>query len=171
MMQRGSVFTAILCLLALAPSPNVSALAAAAPFPDVPPWHWAYDSVQFDQAAGLLIGYPSTPRELAANSVTQVYDGFAHAGAQGAQEWIERFTYNRPPAWPSPLTRARVLRIGLGSIVVAVHEDAATATFTAAVTTRDGRTAASSMRVALRFNGQDWQVNYADLAAGSPIFR
>jgi hypothetical protein len=39
----------------------VSPVGGAVPFPDVPPWHWAANAVASDQAAGLVIGYPSTP--------------------------------------------------------------------------------------------------------------
>jgi hypothetical protein len=159
-------------LLALAAGPGVApARAAEVPFPDVPPWHWAHDAVQQDQDAGLFVGYPSTPAELAANSVMQVYDGFAHASAPGAQEWVERFTYNRPSGWPAPLQRSQVRRFTLSGMAVTVSQDAGTAAFAAAVTMRDGRTATTSMRVPVRFNGQDWQVDYAALAAASAIFR
>ena len=163
-------FSVILLLFTFPPG-LLAPASAAAPFPDVPPWHWAHDSVQFDQAAGLVVGYPASPAELAANAVRQVYEGFAHAGSPGAQEWIERFTFNRPPGWPAPLTRAQLLRVALSGMAVVVRQDASTATFTAAVTMRDGRSTTAPMRVGMRFNGQDWQVDYADLAAASPMFR
>jgi hypothetical protein len=153
------------------PSRSVWEGAASVPFPDVPPWHWAHDAVQKDQDAGLVIGYPASPAELAATAVTQVYDGFAHAAAPGAQEWVERFTYNRPPDWPAPLQRAQVARFALTGMALALSQETGTATFRAAVTTRAGRTVTSPMRVPLRFNGQDWQADYAALAAASPIFR
>ena len=52
----------------------------------------------------------------------------------------------------------------------AVQGDMATATFTAAVATRQGQDA-TKMRVTLRREGEDWQVDYASLAAGSALFR
>lgn len=143
---------------------------AAAVFPDVPPWHWAHDGVQKDQDAGILIGYPATPAELVENAVFQVYNGFAHAGASGAQAWVERFTYNRPATWPRPLQQSGIAQFALRDVRVAVHESTATATFTAAVTTRRGQEV-TKMRVALRRTGEDWQVDYAGLAAGSALFR
>lgn len=140
-------------------------------FPDVPPWHWAFDAVMKDQGAGVVVGYPAAPAELAQNAITQVYDGFAHAGATGAQAWVERFSYNRPASWPAPLARSEFARVTLSGMRVAVHDDTATAGFTAAVTTRQGRTVTTAMRVELRRNGGDWQVDYAGLASGSSFFR
>ena len=143
---------------------------AQAAFPDVPPWHWAHDGVQKGQDAGILLGYPATAPQLVENAVFQVYDGFAHAGAPAAQTWVERFTYNRPASWPQPLQQSRVVRFALRDVRAAVQNDSATATFTAAVTTRQGQEM-TKMRVALRRTGDDWQVDYASLAAGSAIFR
>jgi hypothetical protein len=140
-------------------------------FPDVPPWHWASDAVTKDQGAGLVVGYPAAPAELAQNAITQVYDGFTHAGAKGAQEWVERFSYNRPANWPAPLQRSQFVQVTLSGMRMAVHDDTATAAFTAAVATRQGRTVTTPMRVELRHNGGDWQVDYASLASGSSLFR
>jgi hypothetical protein len=140
-------------------------------FPDVPPWHWASAAVTKDQGAGLVIGYPAAPVELAQNAIAQVYSGFAHAGAKGAQEWVERFTYNRPASWPAPLARSEFAQVTLSGMRMAVHDDTATAAFTAAVTTRQGRTVTTPMRVELRHIGGDWQVDYAGLAQGSALFR
>ncbi len=146
--------------------------AAAQPtFPDVPPWHWAYDAIVKDQQAGLFTGYPTPPAELAENSIFQVYDGFAHAGATGAQRWAERFTYNRPAGWPAPLQHSQIERFSLTAMQVTVRADTATSMFTATVKTRDGRTVTLPMRVGLRHTGQNWQVDYATLAAESPMFR
>ena len=139
-------------------------------FPDVPPWHWAHDGVQKGQDAGILLGYPATAPELVENAVSQVYDGFAHAGTGAARAWVERFTYNRPANWPLPLQRSRIVRFALRDMRTVPHGDTATATFTAAVTTRQGQDA-SKMRVTLRREGEDWQVDYASLAAGSALFR
>lgn len=147
------------------------AAATAAPFPDVPPWHWAYDAITKDQAAGLIIGYPAPPTELIENSLTQVYDSFVHSGAKGAQGWAERFTYNRPASWPAPLTHSVIAAFLFSGMQVAVSGGTATAQFSATVTTRDGKTATSPMRVQLRLNGQDWQVDYSTLSANSPAFR
>ena len=148
-----------------------AAVAAPVPFPDVPPWHWAYDAVLRDQQAGLFIGYPASPSQLAVNSIMQVYDGFTHTSAPGAQAWVERFTYNRPADWPAPLVRSQVIGFTLSGVRANVSGDNATAVYTARVTTRDGRTSASQMRVQLRSNGDDWQVDYSTLAGGSALFR
>jgi hypothetical protein len=150
--------------------PGVGGRAAAAGFPDVPPWHWAHDGVQKGQDAGILLGYPATAPELVENAVAQVYDGFAHAGAGAAQAWVERFTYNRPANWPQPLQASRIVRFALREMRTAIHGNTATATFTAAVTARQGQDV-SKMRVTLRREGEDWQVDYASLAAGSALFR
>ena len=72
-------------LSALWASDTALAQSPPAPFPDVPPWHWAYQAVLKDEQAGLVIGYPSSPAELVATSITQVYDSFVHAHATGAQ--------------------------------------------------------------------------------------
>jgi len=146
-------------------------IATAAPFPDVPPWHWAYDAVTRIHDAGLVQGYPSSPTELIETSITQVYDGFAHAAAPGAQEWVERFTYDRSAAWPAPFRRGEVAAFLLTGIRPTVNGDTAVATFHASVTLRGGSEQSASMRVALRFNGDDWQVDYATLAQASPLFR
>jgi len=140
-------------------------------FPDVPPWHWASDAVMKDQGAGVIVGYPAAPADLVQNAIAQLYDGFAHAGATGAQAWVERFSYNRPATWPAPLARSEFAQVTLSGMRVAVHDDTATAVFTAAVTTRRGPTVTTPMRVELRYNGADWQVDYAGLASGSSFFR
>ena len=149
----------------------IGGAAAAAPFPDVPPWHWAYDAITRDAAAGLIVGYPVAPAELIENSLTQVYDGFIHFGAKGAQGWVERFTYNRPADWPAPFAHSQIAAFLLSGMRIAVSGETATAQFSAAVTTRDGKTSTSQMRVQLRLNGQDWQVDYATLSATGPVFR
>ncbi|HXX40177.1 MAG TPA: hypothetical protein VEP50_18830 [bacterium] len=153
----------------------VVAQSPPAPFPDVPPWHWAYQAVQQDEQAGLVIGYPATPRELVGNSIEQVYAGFAHARATGAQAWIERFTYNRPATWPDPLDRSRLVAFSLNELRVVVTGDTATAAFTAQVTTDTSaggaQTTASPMRIDLRQVDGDWKIDYATLAQGSTLFR
>lgn len=152
--------------------------AAAPSFPDVPPWHWASAAVTDLAAKGIVIGYPATPAELAENSIVQVYDGFLHSSAPGSGPWVERFTYNRPAAWPAPEPPSYVLRhvpiasYALTGMHVRVNGDQATAVFTSTVVPVAGaRVETTPMRVRLRFNGQDWQVDYATLAAGSPVFR
>ncbi len=149
----------------------IGSAAGAAAFPDVPPWHWAYDAITRDAAAGLIVGYPAAPAELIENSLTQVYDGFVHSGARGAQGWVERFTYNRPGDWPAPFAHAQIAAFLLSGVQIAVTGDTATAQFTAAVTTRDGKSSTGQMRVRLRLSGEDWQVDYATLSAASPVFR
>ncbi len=148
-----------------------TAAAAAVPFPDVPPWHWAYDAITKLHDEGIMEGYPTPPAALAENSLLQVYDGFAHATAAGAQEWVERFTFNRPANWPAPLRNSKVATFSLSGTRITVHDTTAAATFTATVRSRDGRTLANPMRAALRFGGQVWQVDYAALALDSPLFR
>lgn len=160
------------CALAAAAGAVLATGAAgAASFPDVPPWHWAYDAITRDAAAGLIVGYPVAPAELIENSLTQVYDGFVHSGARGAQGWVERFTYNRPADWPAPFARAQVAAFLLSGMRIAISGDVATAQFSAAVTSRDGKTSTSQMRVQLRHNTPDWQVDYATLSAAGPVFR
>src|SRR5207302_10193327 len=92
----------ILALIAATAPAGGSARTAAPSFPDVPPWHWAYDSLIQLRDAGTVIEYPAAPGELNEISITQVYEAFAHAGERGAQAWVERFTYNRPADWPAP---------------------------------------------------------------------
>jgi hypothetical protein len=157
-----------------------SALSAGAPagaqpntagFPDVPPWHWAYQGVLKGAQAGLFIGYPATPEALIENSITQVYDGFVHARAQGAQGWIERFTYNRPAAWPAPLEHTQLVSFSIRDVRPTITGDAATAAFVAETQTRSGQPATTSMRVTLRLMDGDWKIDYAALASGSSLFR
>jgi hypothetical protein len=160
------------CALAAAAGAVLAAGAAwAASFPDVPPWHWAYDAITRDEAAGLIIGYPVAPADLIENSLTQVYDGFGHSGARGAQGWVERFTYNRPADWPAPFAHSQVAAFLLSGMRITVRGDVATAQFSAAVTTRDGKTSTSQMRVQMRLSKPDWQVDYGTLTATSPVFR
>ena len=87
---------------------------------------------------------------------------------------MERFTYNRPADWPGPLERARLAAFSLGDVSVAVTGETANATFVATETVRETtgtRTSRVPMRVRLRLSGEDWQADYATLAAGSPVFR
>lgn len=142
----------------------------AAGFPDVPPWHWAYQGVLKNAQAGLFIGYPASPAALIENSITQVYEGFVNAHAQGAQAWIERFTFNRPAAWPAPLDRTQLASFSLRDMRPTVTGDAATATFVAETQTGAGP-AATAMHVTLRLLEGDWKIDYATLAAGSSLFR
>jgi hypothetical protein len=140
-------------------------------FPDVPPWHWAYQGVLKDAQAGLLIGYPAAPAVLIENSITQVYGGFAHAQTPQAQAWVERFTFNRPPIWPGPLQQARLAAFSVRDVRPAVTGETATASFVAATQTRTGQSVTTPMRVTLRFTDGDWKIDYATLAAGSNLFR
>ena len=162
-------------LVVLAAALTVGGRAAAqappASFPDVPPWHWAYQGLARDARAGLLVGYPAAPAELVGNSLTQIYGGFAHARAPEAQAWIERFTYNRPASWPRPLERSSVARFSLSDVAVTIAGETATATFRAQVTTRAGRTTLTAMRAGLRLIDGDWKIDYATLAVGSTLFR
>ncbi len=169
-MKRVVLIGVLILVSGTASVPVAGSRAAAAGFPDMPPWHWAHDGVQKGQDAGIIVGYPATAPELVENAVFQVYDGFAHAGGAAAQTWVERFTFNRPANWPQPLQPSRVVRFALRDMRSAVRGDTATATFTAAVTTRQG-TDTARMRVTLRREGEDWQVDYASLAAGSALFR
>ena len=171
MLLAGTIAAAV----GLAPA----ARAAGASFPDVPPWHWASAAVADLAAKGIVVGYPATPAELAENSIVQVYEGFAHASAPGSGSWVERFTYDRPAAWPVSEPASYALRghvpiasYTLTGMQVQVQGDRATAAFTSTVVPVAGaRAETAPMRVRLRFNGQDWQVDYATLAAGSPVFR
>ncbi len=147
------------------------AAATEGSFPDVPPWHWAYDAITKLQDEGIVQGFPTPPAQLAENSILQVYDGFAHATATSAQAWVERFTFNRPRNWPAPLSHSQIAVFSLTDARLSVRDTTATATFTATVRSPDGKTVTDPMRVELRWNGQDWQVDYATLAAGSPLFR
>ena len=168
----GNLRAIISCvLMAGTLSAGGAARAAAPEFPDVPPWHWAFDSVTKAHDAGILIGYPSPPEELIQAAITAVYDGFAHASSPGAGAWVARFTYDRPADWPAALARARVATFALTQVRPFVSGSTATATYTARVTIADGRALTGPMRVRLRTNGEDWQVDYATLAEGSVLFR
>jgi hypothetical protein len=169
-MRTTPIEALLVVVVAAVVSAGPAAAAGSTPFPDVPPWHWASDAVIVDQGAGLLVGYPAAPVELAQNTIAQVYDGFAHSGARGAQAWVERFTYNRPASWPAPLQRSEIAQFTLNGMRLSVRDDTATAVFVAAVTTRQGRAVTTPMRVELRFDGQDWQVDYAGLASESSFF-
>ncbi len=168
--SRGRV-AAVFAAGALLTAGPAAAQAPAAPFPDVPPWHWAYQGVTRDAQAGLLVGYPTPPAELVENSLTQVFDGFVHARTPEAQAWVERFTFNRPASWPGPLARSSITGFALTGIKTAVTGDVATATFTASVTTRTGRATATPMHVGLRLIDGDWKIDYATLAGQNAAFR
>jgi hypothetical protein len=148
-----------------------------AQFPDVPPWHWAYQAVLKDEQAGLFIGDPASPGELVANSIAQVYAGFAHVHGTDAQAWVERFTYDRPGTWPGPFERSRLVAFALRAVRPVVTGDMATATFTARVTIHTGmvaggeQTTTGPMQVGVRRINGDWRIDYATLARGSGIFR
>lgn len=141
------------------------------PFPDVPPWHWAYQAVLRAQKAGIFVGYPTTPSELVENSIVQVLAGFAHGSAPGAQAWVERFTFDRGTTWPAPLEHSSLVGFTLTAARIAVRGDTASASLTATLRTRTGRVLTVPLRLALRYNGQDWQVDYGTLARASALFR
>jgi hypothetical protein len=172
--MKGRAWNGVAALVlagALSLAGRAAAQGPANSFPDVPPWHWAYQAVTTDGQAGLLVGYPAAPAELVENAVTQIYGGFAHAHSPGAQAWIERFTYNRPASWPAPLERSAVAGFVLNEMRVAVAQDTATATFNARVTSRSGGTAAGAMHVAAKLIDGDWKIDYTGLAAESALFR
>jgi hypothetical protein len=143
----------------------------AAGFPDVPPWHWAYQGVLKGAQAGLFIGYPAAPGALIENSIAQVYDGFVHAQVRGAQGWVERFTYNRPSGWPGPLERAQLVSFSIRDVRPAITGDSATAVFVAETQSHGGQPATTPMRISLRLMDGDWKIDYATLASGSGLFR
>jgi hypothetical protein len=140
---------------------------AGAAFPDVPPWHWAYGAVRADRRLGLLRGYPTGAAEAIENAITQVYAGFAHADTEAAQTWIERFTYDRPPSWPAPLRRTALVSYRLSGI----RMRDSLASFVARIHLRDGETFTDRLHVRVKRNGREWQVDYADLARESRLFR
>lgn len=145
------------------------------PFPDVPPWHWAYQAVLQAQQAGVVIGYPAAPAELVQNSITQVYGSFAHARATGAQTWAERFTYDRPATWPASLERSPLVAFSIEGLQSRVSGDTATAAFAARITTARATGgevhAVTPMRISLRLIDGDWKIDYATLAQNAPLFR
>ena len=51
----------VLALVAIAVG-SAGAQAAPSAFVDVPPWHWAFDSVQDGAARGIFTGYPVDDR-------------------------------------------------------------------------------------------------------------
>ena len=161
----------IVLAVALTAAGRAAGQAPAAPFPDVPPWHWAYQGLERDAQAGLLVGYPTPAAELVENAITQVYDGFVHSRAPDAAGWVERFTYNRPASWPRPLERSSLARFSLTRVTSTIAGDVATATFTAQVTTRAGETTTTPLRVSVRLLNGDWKIDYATLAGGSALFR
>lgn len=172
-MRIGALVAAVLLVLmsALFTDLPAGAQPGGAGFPDVPPWHWAYQGVLKGAQAGLFIGYPATPAALIENSITQVYDSFVHAHAQGAQGWAERFTYNRPATWPGPLERSQLESFSVRDVRSTINGDTATAAFVAETQTRAGQPATAPMRVNLRLIDGDWKIDYATLASGSGLFR
>ena len=161
----------VIAAYAVALTGGAAARPPAPPFPDVPPWHWAYQGLVSDARAGLLVGYPAAPAELVGNAITQVYDGFAHAHAPEARAWVERFTFNRPADWPGPLERSQVIAFSIRGVTPRIAGDAATASFTAQVTMGTGQIASTPMHITLRRIDRDWKIDYATLAGGSALFR
>ena len=156
-----------------------AAMAQTAPaFEDVPPWHWAFQSVQELAEKGILQGYPKADRELVLNAVVQVFDSFAHARHPDSRNWVERFLFNLPSDWPQPLERSNLLSfhftetqvrfVGLqGTVAVSFGARVSIAgpPFAKIVQTR------FSVKVAKDSAGR-WRVDYASLAADQPeIFR
>jgi hypothetical protein len=166
----------VLVLLVLLPSVAL-AQAPTSAFEDVPPWHWAFQSVQELAQKGILQGYPKADYELALNAVAQVYDSFVHARHPAARTWAERFLFNLPPNWPQPLERSNLLSFrfaetqvrlapqGTVSISLGARVRIAGPPFAKIVQTRFG------VKVAKDGTGR-WRVDYASLAAAQPeIFR
>jgi len=147
-------------------------------FEDVPPWHWAFQSVQDLAHKGILQGYPMADRELASNAVAQVFDSFAHARHPDARTWAERFLANLPPNWPQPLDRSNLLSFrfaetqvrltgteGTVAISLSARVEISGPPFAKIVQTR------FRVRVAKDTAGR-WRVDYASLVAAQPeIFR
>jgi hypothetical protein len=157
---------------------TVLALAAAASaqtriwFDDVPPWRWAFDSVQKGAEAGIFIGYPLTDRDRAINVVTQVYEAFANAAAPSAQQWAERFLTNLPAGWPEPFQRSRLAGFRLLHVRVEAQADRQIVAFTSVIVLR-GPGRPPEIRASLRVEvvkDQEgrWRANYATLADGQP---
>ncbi len=144
-------------------------------FDDVPPWHWAFESVQKVATAGLFIGYPSDDHDLAVNALIEVYEAFGHPVHPAAREWAERFLTTLPPTWPQPLVQSRVLRFNLEDAGVARVGDRGTISGVATVVLRtDGGSSSirTPLHVELRKLDGRWRVDYASLAASQPqVFR
>jgi hypothetical protein len=166
-MRTGALVAALVLALATAASAQTRLW-----FDDVPPWHWAFDSVQKCAEAGIFIGYPLTDREQAINVVTQVYEAFANAAQPSAQEWAERFLTNLPAGWPEPFQRSRLAGFRLMDVRVEAQADRQIVAFTSVIVLRGpGRPPEirTSLRVeVVRDQEGRWRANYATLAEGQP---
>lgn len=144
------------------------------PFEDVPPWHWAFDAVEKLAREGIIQGYPRNDRDLARNSVTQVYEAFAHANHPSARAWAEAFLTNLPSGWPTPLERSNLVSFRLTEQQVRLEGSRGTVTLLASVTLR-GASAPMRARFTTSVVKDDagrWRVDYASLVRGQPnLFR
>ncbi|HEU5300595.1 MAG TPA: S-layer homology domain-containing protein [bacterium] len=172
--MRKSVLIAVILLPVLMLPAAARAQAPISPFEDVPPWHWAFDAVEKLAREGIIQGYPRNDRDLARNSVTQVYEAFAHASHPSARAWAEAFLTNLPSGWPTPLERSNLVSFRLTEQQVRLEGSRGTVSLLAAVTLR-GASAPVRARVTasvVRDEGGRWRVDYASLVRGQPnLFR
>ncbi len=174
--MRRLAYACLTALVVLAAGASAQGQEGPVGFDDVPPWHWAYDSLQRLGAAGIMIGYPTSDRDRAINAVTQIYDAFAHAAHPDARFWAERFLITLPPTWPQPLQRSSLLSFRLENALVESVPQGAVVSLVATVTLRTpGGTASSrvAVRAELRRDPDGrLRVSYATLVAAQPeIFK
>lgn len=141
-------------------------------FDDVPPWHWAFEAVAQVAGAGIVIGYPTSDAERAANALTQVYEAFLHAAHPAAPAWADRFLTNLPPNWPQLLKRSRLVNVSLEDVRsdLAGNRGTVSVLSTVVVRTASGSTTIrSAMRVEVRKEADGrWRVDFGSLTRNQP---
>lgn len=171
--MRRTFALALMTILTLVPTAGALAQVPVSPFEDVPPWHWAFDAVEKLAREGIIQGYPRSDRDLARNSVTQVYEAFAHPTHPSARMWAEAFLTNLPSGWPAPLQRSGLVAFRLTEQQVRLEGSRGTVSLLAAVTLRGGATARARITATVvKDDANRWRVDYPSLVRGQPdLFR
>lgn len=155
-MQRATTLSLLLAAMLLAVAWLEDA-SAQGPFPDVPPCHWAADSVaRLADPVEPEVRQARGSRYLAANAPRQVLEGLRC----GEPEWSLRFLVNAPADWQP---RAQVEGFSLRVQELRLQGDRGRAHVRVQLTV-DGESTVRSGPIALDFVDGVWKVEYATLA-------
>jgi hypothetical protein len=154
-----------LALFALSASLWISSARAQAPFPDIPPCHWAAEAVT--EIAGkpdIDAEQARSSRYLAENAVRQVFEGLRC----GSGEWSRAFVSGEPEAWPPGMATVD-FRLNVGDLQLTGGRGTANVQVDLIV---NGNTTRGSGQVDLLFTEGIWTVDYDSLSGlRLPLFR
>ncbi len=143
----------------------------AVAFVDVPPYHYAYDSLKRLRDQGIIRGTQSTEEDLIRNSVFQLYDGYVHRNT----DWVSLFILNQPTDWRHAFEKVTLLRFFNMQFNIGKSGDARKVSYRSEVIfiikdSSSVRTLRSNMAVSVRKVCGIWKIDYGTLGPQREIF-